>query len=612
MIITSVSISNLRCHEQLLRIPLNKLSIFIGENDAGKTVILDALELLITSKRPADTDYRKVDERTTADKIVIEGTFEPGQSNNLNPDLLAPDGMFQLRKIYNIDGSSISEVLGMCFSESRFNTFQQQNATTQRELLEQLGVTPAGNAPTRIEQFQKADLEGKIEKNPGYRRVDFNEIQPHLPQFERISSSDYQQPHLIVQKTLQSVVNACLYEMQENDEEPKLIPQLSEAKDIIKEALDKKLAEAKDTLKKVHDRISEVYTNPKIDFAKSVSIPELTIDCNDGQGAKPVSSFGEGTKKRLWMGLLDWQRKAELESDTRPIIRAYDEPDTSLHYENQRQLFSNILSLTSASNSNTQAIVCTHSLALIDRAPGESINLIRVSEDGKRSIEFLAGSNDEDVRDFLTHVGRTVGVSNSALFFERAFLIVEGESEENSLPMFYKQLHGRSLVEDGIVLVNLLGSGAWKGFLKLLGRNKADVTVMLLDADCQNSGAAVTRDRLVEAGFPADFASTNCFFIGLKEFEDAFATNDILTVLAGFYPRDTGTWQASEIDGFRTQDDFMNPLLRHVRANCGVQFRSSVRKPDFAQKLARVCNTQAQIPNMIQNAFSLAREKAGW
>lgn len=611
MQLKSLTISNLRCHENLQQIPFGKLTVFIGENDAGKTVVIDALEFLLTSKRPSESDFRKVDEQTTTDNIVLEGEFEPDAASNVNSDILTQDGKLRLRKKFSRDGSVITEVFGMCFTEPRFNNFAQQDALTQRNLLEGLGITPAGNAAGRIEQFQNANEQGHIEKTAGYRQIGFNDLQNSLPQFERISSSDYQQPHLLVQKTLQSVVNACLYEIQENEAEPKLIPQLTEAKDIIKEALDKKLAEAKETLKKVHDRISDVYTNPRIDFAKSVSIPELTIDCDDGQGAKPVSSFGEGTKKRLWMGLLDWQRKADLESDTRPSVRAYDEPDTSLHYENQRQLFSNILSLTSAPTSNTQAIVCTHSLTLIDRAPGESINLIRVSEDGRREIQFLAGSADEDVRDFLTHVGRTVGVSNSALFFERAFLIVEGESEENSLPLFYRHLYGRTLVEDGIVLVNLLGSGAWRGFLKLLGRNKAAVTVMLLDTDCQNSGAALTPARLLEAGFPVDFANTNCFFIGLKEFEDAFSTSDLLGVLTTHYPRTGNPWLASEVDSFRTQDDFMNPLLTYIRTNCDTQYRSSVRKPDFAQRLARLCSTQAQIPTKIQDAFELVRSKAG-
>lgn len=607
MLLESLTIANLRCHENLLEIPFSKLTVFIGENDAGKTVILDALEFLLTSKKPVESDFRRLDENTSADIILLEAVFRL-EEPSLSPDLLSENGTLRLRKSYPANGSATCELHGICFAEPKFNSFAQQNAQTQRELLEALGITAAANAPSRIEQFQKANEDGLIEKSFGYRPIDFSEVQNFLPQFDRISSSDYQQPHLLVQKTLQSVVNACIF--QQGDTEPKLIPELLKASDIIKEALDNKLAEAKDTLKSVHDRILEVYTNPKIDFAKSVSISELTIECSDGQGAKPVSSFGEGTKKRLWMGLLDWQRKAELESDTRPTIRAYDEPDTSLHYENQRLLFSNIFSLSSASGSNTQAIICTHSLALIDRAPGESINLIRVSENGKREIHFLAGSNDEDIRDFLTHVGRTVGVSNSALFFERAFLVVEGESEENSLPLLYRNLYGRTMVEDGIVLVNLLGSGAWKGFLKLLGRNKAEVTVMLLDADCQTSGAAITPDRLLEAGFPGNFATTSCVSIGLKEFEDAFATADILTVLTNHYPRTTNAWQAAEVDGFRGPNEFMNPLLAFIRTSCDTQYRSSVRKPDFAQKLARVCTQEAQIPSKIRDAFELVRSKA--
>src|SRR5690606_35129053 len=164
-------------------------------------------------------------------------------------------------------------------------------------------------------------------------------------------------------------------------------------------------------------------------------------------------------------------------------FRVYDEPDVNLDYAAERQLFGNIIDAVLAAGSRTQAVVCTHSLTLVDRAPAGSINLIQASDEGTRRIQCLVGDDDDEVREFLSEVGRSVGIANSSFFYERAFLVVEGESEENAIPILYKNLFGRSLVQDGIAIVPMFTCSAWRATLHLLRRHKAEVTVMLLDQD---------------------------------------------------------------------------------------------------------------------------------
>jgi hypothetical protein len=326
-----------------------------------------------------------------------------------------------------------------------------------------------------------------------------------------------------------------------------------------------------------------------------------------------LASFGEGTKKKLWMGLLDWERGASVPTS---VLRAYDEPDVNLDYGAERKLFMGIVDSTRDPNARTQAIVCTHAITLVDRAPGSAIRLITVGDDGKRQIAHLEEDTDAEVERFLGTVGRTVGLSNSALFYERAFLIVEGESEENALPELYRHLFGRSLAEDGIVLINLHSAGAWKAILKVLQRHKADVTVLLLDEDCRKpeSSARITADTLADIGYEASFIDTSCFYIGNKEFEDAFRDEDIVAVLNGYWPRaDKTPWTHDHVVEIRQKGDkFSDQLMDCVRTTCAKERRQSARKPDFATRLGEHCSAPASIPAAIQSTFRAVRKCAGW
>ena len=246
--------------------------------------------------------------------------------------------------------------------------------------------------------------------------------------------------------------------------------------------------------------------------------------------------------------------------------------------------------------------------------PANAINLIRVNDAGIREIEYLIDSGDDGVRDYLAMLGRSVGIRNSAVFYEKAFIVVEGESEEGALPILYQHTYGHSYVQDRIQLINLRSCGAWKSVLNILLNNRANICVMLLDQDCTalESSGYVTDAVLEEIGYPAEWKNTNCFFIGTKEFEDAFQTSEIVQVLNQHWPKDGTEWNANEIDQFRNTDGkFSSDLLDHVRRTCSPRFRNSARKPDFAEKLACLCSTNTQIPIIIQNVFTRVRQLAG-
>ena len=81
-----------------------------------------------------------------------------------------------------------------------------------------------------------------------------------------------------------------------------------------------------------------------------------------------------------------------------------------------------------------------------------------------------------------------LGITNSLIFYERCYVLIEGETEENALPILYRKQYGRSILEDGIRIINVNGNGAVKEFLKLLSRNRKRMTIVLVDADTKGQG----------------------------------------------------------------------------------------------------------------------------
>lgn len=612
MLLKQITIKNFCCYEDLSNIPLHRLTVFIGENDAGKSALLNALAILLTNKSPLSQHYRNLPNGKTAKQILLSGVFSLDDYDTLPEEFRTPDKKeLILTKIFTSDCDQVTVTIrGLGFADSRWSSFQKLSAEVQKELLQSLAIQPSSNKDSRKEQFDDACNKGLIEKKACDVEIKFADISLHLPRFEAVASTDYKNPDAMVQRTLQAVVDGCLRPENAVTGQRELIPELKEVDNKIRAALNEKAHQIHITLMKINPRLVSVDVSPVIDFSKSVTATNLML--NSGDGSRLINSFGEGTKKKLWMGLLEWERQTQQELENIPVIRVYDEPDVNLDYAAERKLFRNILESTNSPNSRTQAIVCTHAVTLVDRAPGRSINLIMVDENGTRSVQFLDTDDDKEVEDFLSIVGRSVGFTNSALFYERAFIVVEGESEEAALPILYHNIYGHSLIEDGIVIINLHTCSAWKAILNVLLRHKAELTVLLLDEDTKFdcSTVRVTPEELQEVGYPADFIDSNCVFIGKKEFEDSFATEDIVACLNLHWPKEDGSlWTNIDIDNLRDPNcKFSEELMRQLLRRSDKSRRKTARKPEFAEKIARYCRTESQIPQPIRHVFQVLRD----
>ena len=618
MVLTGITLHNYRCYADTTFDSLERLAIFIGENDAGKTVLLDAVEVLLGQRSVSEADLRREADGTRTDGLWVRGVLRLEPHDRIPVEYVV-DGAKSLcftRRWSACEGAlkPSVQVSAQCFEDSRFDGFRDLSAQDQKQLLKAYGVSPGSNSSSRHEQVDELLGSGTLTRVPGERGLppnQANELNRYLPRTYRISSTEYRSPAALVQRTLQEVANSVLMPIDATTGTARELPQLADVRKLLHKRFAEEVKKATPLLQQHHGDLRRIRIAPQVDFARAVQTPTISLDC--GAGEQTLESFGEGTKKRIWMGLLEWERQTVSAHPDGSTVRLYDEPDANLHYEAQRQLFENVRTLASK-QARTQCLVCTHSVTLIDRAPYRAVNLVQKHNGTHRTVRRITGPKDEEVIDFLSEIGQAVGLTNTVLLYERGFLVVEGDSEYAAIPIIYRTLFGCTMREDGIVLVNLHTCSAWRSLLETLLWNRIDMVHLLLDADCLNaeSSGRITVEMLRELKCSDDFIKEQVTFIGGKEFEDAFDTTVIASALNTRFPRqDDQPWENKDLDHLKQQEskfseDLRRSILQFARPEC----RSDARKPTIAAEIAKQCHNPRDVPEALYNALKALRERA--
>lgn len=620
MFLSKLLLTNFRCYENTEFDSLGRLAVFIGENDAGKTVLLDAVEILAGRRPAVARDFHRMADGSTTTEFTLEAVFNLEEADTL-PKQWRSGGLLHFRRVFRQETAIIPEVfvLGQGYSAPEFDTFASLNAEVQKALLRKYDRVPAPNAAARIAQIPELVDDGVLRFVERWIKLSPSEgnlLNTYLPLTERISSTEYRHPESVVQRRLQAVAAQVIKPVDAETGEGKEIEALTEVRTQIESALNEEIQSIVPVLQQVHRKLKGVIAKPNIDFTKAITTPNLILDC--GEGEQGFETFGEGTKKRIWMGLLEWESKGAVGSgDARNVIRLYDEPDVNLHYGAQRQLFQNILDLIDDVESRTQCLVCTHSVQLIDRAPITAVNLIRVEEDNTRTPCRIQGLDDADYTDFYNDVGAAVGLTNTALLYERAFLIVEGESEDKAIPIIYENIFGRDMRDDGIRIIDLSTCGAWKSVLKILLRNRGEMVHLLLDQDCNTpaSSAYVNETILSSLGIPLppNFSTEQITYIGVKEFEDAFESHIIHQGIQSAFEFPEGMeWGIEEIDRLKSESDkFSEDIKKRILLSCVPHQKPNAKKHYIAVAVARQCVTESDVPTQLLDALTRVRARAG-
>ncbi len=285
----------------------------------------------------------------------------------------------------------------------------------------------------------------------------------------------------------------------------------------------------------------------------------------------------------------------DVAADSVGSLLAYDEPDTHLDYQAQRELFGIIREQSELPH--VQVAVATHSINLIDKVPIQSLRHFRL-EDQRTVVEIPSDYGRDGDSAFVDDLASGLGLRNSVLLSERCFFIVEGSTEERAIPILFKNIAGGTLASEGVTLVNTGGSGSVRSFVEVLIQQLRRSVVVLADEDARNSRKRVSSEWLAEMGL---VEGTTGFFVGTKEFEDAFGDATWLRVADEQFPLNDGpSWKLSEIAEARDGENGMGQALENLFSR---RLRTRVSKPQIGEALARTV-TDNEIPDVIRDAIS--------
>ena len=573
----NLSVRNLRSLQDLPPAPIEPdLTILAGQNGGGKTSFLDALSMLIDSHAPSEEARSSEDEDITvtgffratddADSVTVRATHSSGRVRREVLSLVhpafgdAPTSMPLQALRDAFESADIKSPGGRAkapFVEAADQWIAQRPSTDLTERWLSLPADTADRLPD-LTPFRSQDADDQLGRVA--RLI--------TQQSQRVLSTD------------------------------SFTPRLADIADEIQEVIEPVLEVVKETIKSYCPGVDEVDIDATFDFSRISPQVQLHLKTVSGDSIS-IEQAGSGLLQRVGLAIYA-ANLASLQAagaDSKGALLAYDEPDTHLDYQGQRELFDIIRD--QADLPHVQVLVATHSANLIDKVPFHSLRHFRV-QDQRTIVDVPSDYGDEGDEEFADALASGLGPRNSVLLGEKCFLVVEGPTEDRALPTLFRKLTGQSLASAGITLLNTGGSGGVRRLVEVLIQRLRRTVVVLVDEDARKGRARINAAWLKRSQLEE---GKNAFFAGTKEFEDAFDDKVWLRVAVERFPVDDGpAWQLGDFADARAHKDGMGKALENLLSR---RLHRPVTKPEVGEALALTA-TGEEIPEVICKAVSAA------
>ena len=393
------------------------LTVIVGENDTGKSSLVDCLKV-ITQNKTVELDDFNYDTNTIRLNIEIEN--------------------FVFEKVYKKENDEITQLpmeakpsldfLNGSKAELESGGFDNQapnNAEKVKGIARIFGILVRANS--NIENLQRSVME-RIDQHladptlkiENAQFPEFNNIQLDGKQFENVSSFFKE----VFLKEKQSDI------WQERIDEDTTIEDFIKGKiDSYSDEISTKMNERgiKDKVKLFLKNLTDIRVEP-VYQAKDLNIDAKVKFLENGREIN-LQKKGDGTKRQITMALLEFKKDEDILDDDETTIYLLDEPDTHLHVRAQIELLETLQGF--AANEN-QVILTTHSPFIINSVKPDQIRLLIASEQNCTEVIHLHEQPDIPAR-----VLQSIGVENVYLFFARTIIIVEGKTEEDFITKYF-------------------------------------------------------------------------------------------------------------------------------------------------------------------------------
>lgn len=505
MKLEAVKIKNFRCYEEEFSISFENMTTLVGRNDAGKSTVLEALEIFFNNKTvKLDKEDVSVGSSTTdveitcmfsgdSENIVIDSTYSTSLSQEY---LLNQDSLLEIKKVYSCTSSTIKEKTYIICNHPNKDGLSDLLLLSQPKLkarASSLGVDESTYNKTINTEIRKAIWNS--EQNLDIRKTE-------IP----VDKEDTKKIYESLKKYL-PIYNLFQSDRSSNDSDSEVTEPMkvavqnaiSEAKDKIEEIKELVRREALETANRTLVKLAEM--NP--DLASELT-PEFKSEPNfstlfklsiNSDNNIPINKRGSGVRRLILINFFRAEAEKRLNTSVqKSIIYAFEEPETSQHPNHQHMLLDSLMDLSEANN--TQVIMTTHTPPIAKRVPLTGLRLIEVNDSGKKEVYLNDDSVYQKIVDYLGVYPEEIPKGC------KAFLFVEGVGDVHFVNHTSEELakNGHidgSLEDNGITAIPIGGCNNLKFWVEYKLAEKYEIPYfVLLDSDLGTTEERKQRERI--------------------------------------------------------------------------------------------------------------------
>lgn len=432
ILVDSIRVSGFRGIKKLeMQVP--RVAVLIGPNNSGKTSLIKAIQLALGdySRFVNEEDFHIGDDDKIAKSIIVDVR------------IVATNEERKRVKAFNDDWATefgdyiMSEPDGHQFVAMRTRTTSNQvkgRYETNRTILERWPDDKSWNIDSVKETKLKRRLESLLFTSIEAQRDIHYELRDKSSFVGRILSSIEYDP----------------------DDKKNLEEMIKQASD---EAVSKseKLISLKTHLEQLNQSFQGSGSAEITPFPKKLR--DISKHFSVHFGEKSGNSFSmeyHGMGTRSWASMLTviafvnmLAREHDKESEPFFPILAAEEPEAHLHPNAQKTLYRQLSVL------NGQVIISTHSPSIAAIADSAYLTGLKKCGDNVVACKLSTSLSPEDAR----RLHREVMHSRGEIFFSKAIVLCEGETEEQALPQLFEKYIGTEPFTLGVNFVGVGGSG---------------------------------------------------------------------------------------------------------------------------------------------------------
>lgn len=521
MILRKAIITNFRGINGSIIVNFNLFNCIVGQNDAGKSTILKAIDASLNETKLTRSDYNV---QSTENQISVELFFDCLNTQYLLGEEIATtieaeeltnhDNLLVWKKTWNVTETNVTNPKTSIIRK-KYDGISDFIFKTEQQLIAQC---IANAVPTTK---GNGDTYNNVEKRKKLREYNQQNSKAFTYEYEEIPSSGTTKLkaigdaikkelpffHYFKADTSLSDTDATIQKYFK-DMAFKLIQEKVNTAGM-EEAI---VTQLNGVLKKITDKINDVLKSnervePKVEFDWSKLISTSFVSNASGNNI-PLSSRGDGFRRITMMSYFEYLAETQRTNATQQIIFGFEEPETFLHPSAQDSLFDKLNLLT---ENGYQVITSTHSPIIVGNTKRN--NILHIS---KPANVYTVNQTDIDFKELAKDLGIKPDNTFTPLFStSRLLFLVEGIDDANAMhhkANLYKQngLIQHTFEELSINIIPIGGCGGVKHWVNLdLFTKLGKPFFIFLDSDKDNAAAVSPNEtNLIEYGLTngVDFA----------------------------------------------------------------------------------------------------------